>query len=481
MLKTSVEPIEATAENAGEGVPGKLVKLTVTVSADEVDKTLDATYKKLAGKYRFPGFRPGKAPRPILEQQLGRDYILAEAAERVVSESYPQALDAEGLRPIESPEISEIDLVVPGEDYTYSAEVEVRPELELSDYDGFEVTLPSSEASQSEVDEYIESSRERFATLEPVEDRGVEVDDFVLISFTGTVDGEPYEGNEVDKYLYEMNRGLMPPQFDEGIVGAKPGDVRHVEFEIPDTSSNPEFVGKTAAFEITVHEVKAKKLPEIDEEFAANVGGFDSVEEMVADLKSRLDLQKGTAHARLKERRIREALALRLDGAVPDGLVIQRQSSMMRDFMGMLEARSVTIDQYLMSSGIDMDSLDADLRQQAEQSVREDLALEALARAKGIEVAEEDIQKELEAVAETLSISMDEARKRWKDMGLMSLVNEQIIQRKAYEWLLENITVVAEEESEAADGEQGTKKEPAENAKPTDDSVEPAQSSADEE
>jgi trigger factor len=140
-----------------------------------------------------------------------------------------------------------------------------------------------------------------------------------------------------------MGRGMMPPAFDEGIVGAKPGEERRIEFDIPDTSSNPEFVGKTAAFDVTVHEVKAKKLPEVDEEFAGNVGGFDSVDEMIEDMKNRINVQKATAHDRLKERRIREMLGARLAGEIPESMITQRQSTMMSDFLGMLEARELSL------------------------------------------------------------------------------------------------------------------------------------------
>ncbi len=282
------------------------MKLTVTVPAEDVDRAIDATYKSLGKKYRFPGFRPGKAPRPILDQQLGREYILAEATEAVVNTSYSRALDIESLRPIESPELEELDTVEPGRSSPTGPRSRCAPSSPCRTTSRSRSRCPAPRRLRTRSTCSSRWRASAIATLEPVEDRGVEPDDFVLLSFTGTVDGEPYEGNEVDKYLYEMSRGLMPPEFDAGIVGAKPGDERHVEFEIPETSSNPEFVGKTAGFDVTIHEIKAKVLPEIDDEFATNVGGFDSVEEMVADLKSRIDLQKGSrdrapaggAHAR---------------------------------------------------------------------------------------------------------------------------------------------------------------------------------------
>lgn len=445
VLKTSVERLE-----------GSNVKLTVTVPVEEVDRHIDATYKELAKKYRFPGFRPGKAPRPILDQNLGREYILTEATESVVNTSYPKALDSAELRPVEAPELEELETVEPGKEYTYFAEITVRPELTLTSTDDVEIALPPREATQEEIDVQLEIARERFASLEPVEDRGIEADDYVLLSFVGTVDGEPYEGNEVDKYMYEMNRGLMPAEFDEGLLGAKPGDERHIEFEIPETSSNPDFVGKTAAFDVTVHEIKAKMYPEVDDEFAANLG-FDTAEELIADLRNRIDLQKGTAHSQLKERRLRDALAKRLEGEIPEQMVVSRQGQMMRDFMNMLENRDMTIDQYLQGSGVDMEGFEADIKQQAEQSVREELALEALFRAKGMEITDPDIEEEIASFGAASGSTPEDARKRWEDLGLMSVVREQIAHRKAVLWLIDNAKVT-EEAPETAAATEGTKK-----------------------
>lgn len=442
MLTTSVEPLE-----------GITVRLNVTVSADEVDEAIEEVYRSAAKKVKVPGFRPGKAPKPMIESMLGREYLLTEATENVVNSTYPRALDIEALRPIEAPELEELDVVEPGKEFSYFADIEVRPELTLTSTEGFKVALPPKEATDSEIDAQIELMRERFASLEPVEGRGVAANDFALISFVGTVEGEAYEGNQVDKYLYEMGRGLMPPEFDAGIIGLSAGDSTVVEFTIPDTTSNPEFAGKQARFEITVHEIKAKVLPELDDEFAAQVGGFDSFDEMRNDLAARINVQKAIGHDRTKEHRVREAVAERLVGDVPESMIITRQSSMTRDFMTMLENQNMTLDQYVAQAGIDMDTFEADMRKQAIQSVREDLALEALFRALDFEITDEDIDKELKEIAAATSSTPEEARKRWEDMGLMAVLKEQIMHRKAVLWLLDNVEVTEESAETNAEGE----------------------------
>ena len=438
MLNTSVERLEGTN-----------VKITVTVTADEVDAAVAASYSKLGAKVRVPGFRKGKAPRAVVDNYVGRDYVLAEATEDLVNNTYPRAIDSEELRTIDAPEMDEIDTLKEGEDYTYAAQVELRPELTLTSSDDFSVNVPSKEASDAEIETQVTMLQDRFATLEPVSDRALAANDFALISFVGYVDGEPYEGNEVDKYLYEMGQGLMPEEFDAGIVGIELGGETRIEFAIPDTSSNPEFVGKAAQFDVTVHEIKAKVLPALDDEFAGNMG-FDTLEEMHADMRSRINVQKLVTHDREKERALKAELAERLEGDVPEAMVRQRTGNMLRDFQAMLEQREMTMESYLQATGVTPETIEADIAGQAAQSAKEDLALEALFRAKGMEVADSDIDEELNTIAEGTETTPEEARKRWEEMGLLPVVTEQIMHRKAVEWLMENAAVTETDDVDAA-------------------------------
>ena len=441
MLTTNVERLE-----------GNTVVLTVTVPAEEVNSAIKAAYDRLGTKVRIPGFRKGKAPRPVVDNYLGRDYVLSEATEAVVESAYPQAIDGESLRPIDSPELEDVNVVVEGEDFTFTAKVELRPELTLTHVDGIAVTVPPKEATEAQIDEQIEVARDRFASLEPVEDRALELGDFALISFTGDVAGEPYEGNEVDKYLYELGKGQMPAEFDQGIIGANPGEERRVEFIIPETSSNEEFVGKTAGFDVTVHEIKAKVLPEVDEEFALSVGGYDSVEQMREELRIRLTGSQQIQHERAKEEALKAQLAERLEGEVPQSMVDQRTSQMMRDFQNMLEQRGTTVEQYVSSLGAPLEVLEADINRQAAQAVKEDLALEALFRLEGLEVTDEDIDEEIKSMASGNETAED-MRKRWEETGLMSILREQIVHQRAVLWLNDHATITEAEDTAPAAAE----------------------------
>jgi trigger factor len=439
VLKTSVERLEGTT-----------VKLTITVPAADVDVAIAEAYTAVGKKMRIPGFRKGHAPRPVVDNYVGRDHVLAEATEAVLNDYYPKAVDAEGLRPIESPETEALETVQQGEDFTFEASVVTRPELVLESADDITIEIMPRAVSDAELDAQIDELRERFASLEPVEDRGLDENDFALISFVGYVDGETYEGNEVDKYLYEMGRGLMPKEFDDGVLGLEPGAEARVEFEIPDTSSKEEYVGKKAQFDVVVHEIKAKKLPEVDDEFASQMG-FDTLAEMKDDLRVRLDQQKEFAYVQAKEKTAREELARRTPGDIPESMILGRMRSLFTDFERRLKDQGTSLEAYSNATGLTSEVLEAELRKDAEELIREDLALEALFRDKGMAVSDADIDEELAEIAGATKSTPEEARKKWEDMGLMAVISEGVMHRKAVNWLMESVTVVEVEPTDETD------------------------------
>jgi len=430
VLKTSVEPLEGTT-----------VKLTVTVPAADVDVAIAEAYSSVGKKMRIPGFRKGHAPRPVVDNYVGREQVLAEATEAVLNDYYAKAIDQEGLRPIESPETEALETVQQGEEFTFEAEVVTRPEFVVENTEGMTIEIFPREVSDAEIDAQIEELRGRFATLELVEGRGVGEGDFALISFVGYVAGETYEGNEVDKYLYEMGRGLMPDEFDAGILGMEPGDEKRIEFAIPDTSSNEAYIGQPAQFDVVVHEIKSKKLPEIDDAFSAEMG-FDTLDEMRQDLRVRLDQQKQVGYDRAKEKAAREELALRTPGDLPESMIQARMRSLFTDFDRRLQDQGTTLEAYSSATGLTSETLETELRRDAEQIIREDLALEALFRQLDMEVTDADIDEELSEIARASKSTPEETRRKWEEMGLMAVIREGVMHRKAVNWLMENVTVV---------------------------------------
>lgn len=433
---------------------GDTVELTITLPADVISREIGEAYSRVSSQLRIPGFRPGRAPRQIVDSRVGRDVVMQDALEHIVEDSYPRALDAERLRPIGSPDFGEMGPIAEGEEYSFSATVELRPELELSDDGTVSITVPSPKAADREIDVQVELVRERHANLEPV-DRGIEEGDFVLLSFVGYVDGEEYEGSRVDHYLYEPGRAIMPAQFDEPLFGAKAGDTVRSEFVIPDTSTNAEFVGKTARFDIEVHEVKAKVLPDLDDAFAAEVGGHETLEELRDDIRRRIEEQKASTHQSEIEQAAKAALAMRLVGDVPEAMVEHRARSMADDFYQTLEQRQMTVEGYALLAGIEPDAIEGDIKERAAGVLREELALEALCRAKGIEASDEDLDADIAEMSGSEPGAAERMRERLRSAGMIAILREQILHRKALAWLSDNVEVTeaAEVVSPAAEDE----------------------------
>lgn len=438
-----------------ERISGNTVRLTVSVPAADVDAAVKDVYRDAAKKYRFPGFRPGKAPRHVIDRMLGgADVMLSEATEKVVNSVFPRALDAEDLRPMGKTDFDEIGSVVEGTAFSFAATFDVRPELTLSSVDDVEIELPPAAANALEIDQQLQMIADQFASLEPVEDRGVEASDFALISFVGDVDGEPYEGNTVDKYLYELSRGMMPADFDLGLIGMAVGESKRIEFDIPAGDANDEFAGKKAGFEVTVHEIKAKVLPAIDDEFAAMVGGFDSAEALREEVAKSITAQKEQSLLRAKEQRAVAKLAERLEGDVPEALITEKNNELLQDFYRTLQQRQLDFDSYLQAVGVDFARFQEDMLAQAKEIVSEELALEALFRAKGMEITDADIDDEFRrAVEDDENADPVAMRARWEESGLMAMLREGIRRSKAVRWLMDEVKVVEVESQETPEEE----------------------------
>ena len=434
MVKTNVETVEDSR-----------TKLTVTVEAGKVDEAIKAAFKKLAKEVRIPGFRPGKAPRKMLEQALGSDYVLSQAAEDLINDTYALALDQEGLRVMGEANFEDPEDLVEGKDFAYSVVVETRPTFGLSSTD-IEIKMPPRETTEAEIYAQIEDSRERLAGLEPVEDRAVEADDFVMISFTSTLDGEDYEGSSIDKYMYELGRGYMPQEFEEALIGANPGDKVVAEFVVEDTGANTEYAGKTLHFDIDVHEIKKKVLPEVNDDFAVSAG-FENLEDMRKEIKEYIESQKQQSYDRVMDERLVSELADKLEGEAPEALVESRKASMKREFENMLKERDIEFDQYLAMSQIDAEQYDADLSTQAHIATTNDLALEALAAAQKLEATEDDIAAEFVEIADALKMSVEAARAKWQEFGLNTSLKDEVARKKALTWLRENAKVTIDEEA----------------------------------
>ena len=451
----------STDETAGE--------LTVTVPAEQVDATIAAAFKGLAHRVRIPGFRPGHAPRQVLEQQLGRDYILTTALEDLINRTYPQAADQEHLRTVGQADFPDPEQLEEGKDYTYTVTVQLCPEFALTDTK-IKITMPPREATDAEVDAQVEAMRQRFGSVVPApKDTKVTADGVATVSFTSTIDGEPFDGSDVDDLVLHMGEGMMPPQFEEALVGKVAGDSATAEFVIEDAGVNSDFAGKTIHFDAKINEVDNFDLPDVDDELAKQMG-FDSLDALRDSLRNYLNNQRATSYDRLQDERLLAALTEKMEGEPPEKMVESRLQRLSEQFGEMLKGQKekITLEEYLQMTNQDPQTFAAEMQQQAETGVRQDLALEALARAEKLTADEEEMDEELAKVAESNKMSTEDVKERWRVNGLMTSLQDDLTHRNALNWLRTSAEIeIVDEAAQAADKKPATKvKKPAAEKKP---------------
>ncbi|HUC37381.1 MAG TPA: trigger factor [Acidimicrobiales bacterium] len=427
-------------------VEGNRVRLSVEVDEAEVDRAVDSTARRLAREIRVPGFRPGHVPRQVLEARLGGPSALRQQAiTDALPDLYARAVSDTELDPIAAPEID----VTSGEDagpVTFDVVVEVRPTVSLPGYQGLAVTIPSIEVADSEVDAQVDRLREQSGELHGVT-RAAADGDHVTIDLHARRAGAP--DFDLEDYLYEVGSGSDVPGLDDELRGAKPGDIlqfsaRAALEDAPGEGGKAAAVGG-ATFRVLVKEVKEKLLPEPTDIWASEASEFDTLEELRADLKQRL-AQIKVVQAQLASRdRALEALIALVEDDPPEALVDEETKERLHDLGHRLEARRMTLDQFLEASGRSREELLAEIRSEAVRDVLADLALRALADAEGIEVSDEELDRAVEEIAEEAGQSKADVRSRLDRSGRLAAVRSGRRKAKALSWLLEHVELVDED------------------------------------
>ena len=425
-MKATVEPLE-----------GNKVKLSVEVDEQEFEQAVDVAFKKIAREVRIPGFRPGKAPRRLLESRLGTGAGRAQALNDSLPDYYSDAVRTHEVDVIAAPEIE----VTSGEDdgpVTFEAVVEIRPTIEIAGYTDLTVEIPSPSATDEEIDSQIERVRSQFAELEVVE-RSADDGDYVTIDIEGSQDGEVLEGLVASAYLYEVGSGAIVPELDEQLRGASAGD--ELEFEAEHPNNTDETPEEPLHFEVSVTEVKAKVLPELDDELAAQASEFDTLAEWRDDLVNRLtQVKRAQAQMAVREK-VGEALAELVELELPEPLIAAEMNERLQDMAMRLQAQGLTLEQWMQFSGTDPQAFSDELKETAERSARVDLALRAVAVAEGIEATEEDLEEEFAAVAERVQQDTDTVRTQLTEAGHLPALRADIAKRKAMDWLTGEVTI----------------------------------------
>ena len=393
-----------------ENLEHNMAKLTITVSAEEVEKALQAAYLKQRSKISLPGFRKGKVPRQMIEKMYGPEVFYDEAANHMISEAYGKAYDECELEIASQPTIDVVQLEK-GKDFIFTAEVAVKPEVKLGEYKGLKVDKVSTRVMQKEVDEEIEKERERNARTVEVTDRAVQDKDIVTLDFEGFVDGVAFEGGKGENYPLTIGSGAFIPGFEEQLIGAEIDKETGVKVTFPEEYQAKELAGKEAVFKCTVHEIKAKELPELDDEFASEVSEeAETLEDYKAEVKAKIKERKENEGKEKKENQAVEQAVANAEIDLPAPMVDLQAKQMADDFARRIMQQGMSVEQYFQFTGLNEEKMMEELKPQAEKRIRTRLVLEAIVAAENIEVSDERLDEELQKMADSYQMEVEKLK-----------------------------------------------------------------------
>ena len=410
---------------------GNDATLKITLPAEEVNKGFKKAVAKIAGQVNIPGFRKGKAPRNIIEMHYGKEAVKQEAFELVANQCYTEALEQEKLIPVSDPKVED-SVFEENKDMELTIKVTLKPEVKLGDYKELHVEKEAVEVTDEAVEEQVQGLRSRHAKMVEAEEGAViEKGDFAIIDFAGTVDGEPFSGGEGKGYPLEVGSNSFIPGFEDQLVGLKKGDSTDVDVTFPEEYFVKELAGKQAIFKVNVQDVKRKELPELTDEYVAANSDCKTVEELRASYKERMQKAAENNAQIAYEKALIDLAVTNAEFEVPEIMIEDRVTQMIDEMRMSLEARKLTLEQYMQYSGIDMKQLRERQHDAAVENVKTDLVLDAIAKAENIQVSMEDVDSELSAIAYQHGATLEDVKKIIKSNGTMGLLLANILRRKA--------------------------------------------------
>ncbi len=417
-------------------LPESRVRVEAEVPAAEVEKRVEQAARLLGRQLRVPGFRAGKAPAPVVIKRVGREAVLDEAVRDSIGAWYSAAIDAAAIVPVGEPQLDMGELPAHGEPLVFSIEIGVRPSAVLGDYKGLGVERREPEASDEAVAAEVERLRERSGRLETVEREAAE-GDFVVMDYLGTLDGEPFAGGEGRDQMIELGSDRLVPGFEEQLKGAKAGEERTVTVTFPDEYGAAELAGQEAQFAVTVKEVKAKELPELDDDLAAEAG-FDTLDELRADIRERLtEAEQGRVEAEFREA-VLDAAVENATIEVPDALIEARSRELWDQMLHSLSHQGISKEMYLQISGRGEDEIVAEGKADAERQLKREAVLAAIVEAEGIEPSEDEVLAAIEEAAPQEGTSAKKLFERMKSAGRLDTFKADLAHRKALDLLAES-------------------------------------------
>lgn len=423
-----------------EKMEKNMAKLTIEVSAEELDKAMQNAYQKAKGRISIPGFRKGKAPRKMIEQMYGKGVFLEDAANALIPEHYSKALAECDLEIVSQPKI-DVTQVEPGKPFIFTAEVATKPEVTLGDYKGLEVPKSETEVTDEDVEAELKKEQEKNSRTVTVEDRGAENGDITTIDFEGFVDGEAFEGGKGTDYPLTLGSGSFIPGFEDQLVGAKAGDHVEVKVTFPEEYQAKELAGKEAVFQCDVKKVEAKELPELDDDFAQDASEFDTLAEYKEDIKKNLTEKKEKEARAAKENAAVDKAIENAQMEIPDAMLNTQVRQMLDDFSRRMQSQGLTMEQYFQFTGMTLEKMQEEMKPQALKRIQTRLVLEKIAEVENIQPTDEEVEEEFKKMADAYKMEVEKIKELLGDRELEQMKKDMAVQKA--------VTLVADEAKEA--------------------------------
>ncbi|MFD2211065.1 trigger factor [Virgibacillus halophilus] len=415
--------------------------LTFEASAEDFETALDKAFKKVVKDVQIPGFRKGKIPRKIFEKRFGVESLYQDAVDIVLPDAYMAAVSEAKIEPVDQPEIN-IEEIERGKNLVFTAKVTVKPEVKLGEYKGLEVEEEDVTVTDEDVDHEIEHQRQHHAELVVKEDGEVAEGDTAVIDFEGFVDGEAFEGGKGENFSLEIGSGQFIPGFEEQLIGKKSGEETEVNVTFPEDYHEESLKGKEAVFKVTIHEIKSKELPDLDDEFAKDVDEeVETLDELKKKTRENLEKQKKQSAEDKKRTTLIEKATENAEVEIPDAMVETELERMMNEFKQNLQMQGMTLEMYFQFSGQDENALKDQMREDAQKRVKTNLTLEAIANAEALEASDEDVEAELDKMAGMYNVEKDQLVNMLG--GSTDMLKEDLKVQKALDFLVEHSKAAA--------------------------------------
>ena len=440
-----------------EKLEKSMVALTVEVGAADFEAAVEKAYKKQRGQIRVPGFRPGKAPRKMIEAMFGAQVFYEEAVNIALPDAYEEAVKEQELQVVGYPQVELLD--VGKEGFSFKATVAVFPEMTLGQYKGLEAPRAEAKVTDEDVDARLKEMAERNSRMVGV-DRAVEKGDIANINFEGFLDGEPFDGGKGEDHDLEIGSGSFVPGFEDQLIGMKAEEERDINITFPE-DYHADLAGKAVVFHVKVNAVKVKEVPAIDDEFAKDVSEFDTLDELKADVRGKITAEREEAAGRAFEDILMGKVADGLTGEIPDAMVEAQAQRFVDNFRMQIQSQGLPFDKYLEMTNMDVDSLLEQAKEPAARQVKMDLAVGAIIKAEGLEATDEDVDAEYEKMAKQYGMEAEEIKK-YMDA---EVIREQVLREKAIRVVVDSAVAVepviqAEEPAQAPAEEAPAEEKP---------------------